>query len=235
MAETRVVRDTPTPVVSEPKKKSPVRTLILFAILLLVIGAYAHDYFIATPAAKKAHDDIQTLVDERNAQGVKDGKLVTSEDIQATVGKAPSKVDKQKDYTIEVYRFWGGMMPQRQYVSVLYTGEEPRRHHVHYLNSMPEEGDLPVDTLSNPTKSDGKTVSGPGAPGPAPRTEAEGGTTPPAEGSDAPGETEKAAPSTETTEPAGTPAEPAINGKTSDSSDAPAADATEPAKEANPE
>ena len=48
MAETRVTNPTtPSTTTAEPAKKSPVRTLILFCILLLVIAAYAHDYFVA--------------------------------------------------------------------------------------------------------------------------------------------------------------------------------------------
>ena len=171
MAETRVTQGAqPETVPAEPKKKSPVRTLILFAILLLVIGAYAHDYFVAAPAARAAHENIQKLVDERNAQGVKSASLVTSEDIQQAIGKQPSKVDDQKNYTVEVYRYWGGMLPQRQYISVLYLGEEkPRRHHVHYLNSMPFEEDYPSETeLPADSKGDAKsdgTNKGPGPDG----------------------------------------------------------------------
>ena len=178
MAETRVAPGAnPETVPAEPTKKSPVRTLILFAILLLVIGAYAHDYFVAAPAAREAHEKIQKLVDERNAQGVKGSELVTSDDIQAAINKKPSKVDKQKDHTVEVYRFWGGMLPQRQYISVLYLGEEPRRHHVHYLNSMPFEEDYPSETKipEGPAESTG-TDEGPMS----------GSSAAPGEGSDAP-------------------------------------------------
>lgn len=177
MAETRVAQSsTPDTVPAEPKKKSPLRTLILFGILLLVIGAYAHDYFIAAPAAAKADEEIHKLVGERNALGVKEGELVRSEDIQKLLGKQPSKVDEQKDYTVEVYRYWGGMLPQRQYISVLYLGDkEPRRYHVHYLNSMPEPDDLPSETkIPSPPATDDESgeEAGPGPEGVRSETEA---------------------------------------------------------------
>ena len=229
MAETRVAAgNDPAPVPAEPKKKSPVRTLILFGILLLVIGAYAHDYFIAAPAAQEAHDTIQKLVDDRNAQGVKAAKLVNSEDIQAAIGKAPSKVDKQKDYTIEVYRYWGGMMPQRQYISVLYLGdEEPRRHHVHYLNSMPHEDDypsetkIPEDSGEKGTKDDGP-VSGSSAP-PGVRSETEGPTSDeaPAPGDSKPQADDDKAPTTSDEGATESPAEPSTTDAPAESETAP--------------
>jgi hypothetical protein len=148
MAETNVATGAePTSTSTEPTKKSPVRTLILFGVLLLLIAAYAHDYFIAKPAAMAADQKIHEFVAARNAQGVKEGSLVNSADIQEALGKKPSKVTEEKDYAVEIYRYWGGMLPQRQYISVLYLGpKDKRRYHVHYLNTMPEPEDYPTDT-----------------------------------------------------------------------------------------
>lgn len=218
MAETRTTQQSaPGTTPAQPAPKSPVRTLILFGILLLVIAAYAHDYFIAAPAAVKADDDIHELVAKRNAQDVKVGELVKSKDIQELLGKQPSKVIEEKDHTIEVYRYWGGMLPQRQYISVLYVGPE-RRYDVHYRNTMPEEGDLPsgqaipepaVDDKSGDAKSDAPAPGDDAAPpeSEAPATEAPAApaeTEAPAapESSEAPAAAEPATETESATEPA---------------------------------
>jgi|GEM_PF-2120908 len=226
MAETRVATGAnPQTVPAEPKKKSPVRTLILFGILLLVIAAYAHDYFVAAPAAKAADEKIHALVAERNAQGVKEGTLVKSQDIRDLLGKEPSKVTEGKGYTEEVYRYWGGMLPQRQYISVLYFGpDDNRRYHVHYLNTMPEKDDYPSD-VKIPEAPAGKSdegdaeVSGSSSPaGVRSETEAPASDEANPPGTDAPAESEPAAPATE-----------------SPASESPATDSTGEKSEAAPE
>lgn len=197
MAETRPAQGNsaePTTTSAPPQKASSTRMLILLGILAIVVGAYAHDYFVATPAAKKADEDLRQLVDERNAMGVKEGKLVVSQDVQDLLGKTPSKVIERPDSTVEVYRYWGGMLPQRQYISVLFVGKD-RHYHVHHLNMMPDEEDFPSGPEAPPAKSEGDSSE--------PASEAPG-----AEGDKAPeSATEGDAPASESEPAESTPAE----------------------------
>jgi len=124
--------------------------MVLLGLLVVLIGWYSYDYFVAKPSTMAADTAIQKLADERNKQGIKaedgtklgDGRVVSA-DIQKLLGRAPSSTKQEKEYTVETY--WWYSMPHRNYLSVLYVGNEPRRYNAHYLNSLPPTEDLPGD------------------------------------------------------------------------------------------
>ena len=145
--------DAELPQRTRPKEGSPVRLLVLLGVLALVVGAYGYDYLVLRPDTLKADKDIQNLVDERNKKGVKDADLVRSKDIQAVVGFKPTYTEDKKDHTIEYYCWWGKtpfLSKRRNYISVVYVGDEPRRFSTHHLNSKPEEENLPLDSSKPP-------------------------------------------------------------------------------------
>ena len=121
MAETRPAQGNsaePTTTSAPPQKASSTRMLILLGILAIVVGAYAHDYFVATPAAKKADEDLRQLVDERNAMGVKEGKLVVSQDVQDLLGYYIFTLEQnnQADEVKHLYRLLAN--PEEHFVKI---------------------------------------------------------------------------------------------------------------------
>lgn len=140
----------PTATAAAPAKKgSPIRLLILLVLLALAVGALGYDYLVARPAVDKAYKDIQALADQRNQAGVGKADLVRSKDIQELLGGKPTIVrDYPKEgYTLEWYCWWGPvpfLNTYRQYIVVVYVGDEPRRYSTHHQNEMPTEENLPL-------------------------------------------------------------------------------------------
>ena len=152
---------------------SSLRLYVLLGLLAVVVGAYGYDYFVAKPGCEAADKKIQEFVDARNKLGVKDGALVTSDDIQKELGMQPTYVDRHDDkqYTVEYYCWWGKMpmlSKRRHFISVVYVGpKEPRRVSSHHREEPPPEA-LPVDATTigktgTPAGSDAASESSPGA------------------------------------------------------------------------
>ena len=140
------------PATAPAKKGSPIRLLILLVLLALAVGALGYDYLVARPAVDKAYKDIQALVDQRNQSGVGKADLVRSKDIQELLGGKPTIVkDYPKEgYTLEWYCWWGPvpfLNTYRQYIVVVYVGDEPRRFSTHHQNEMPTDENLPLAVL----------------------------------------------------------------------------------------
>ena len=143
---------------------SSTRMMALLALLGIMVGWYAYDFFVAKPQTLAAEKAIQDLADERNKQGIKaengeslgDGR-VTSADIQKAIGRAPYSTKVEKNYTVETY--WWYSMPHRNYITVLYVGNDPRRYNTHYRDSQPHPDDLPTDIELTPAKGgDGEAL-----------------------------------------------------------------------------
>jgi hypothetical protein len=145
MADTSSPQTAPA---SSPPKNSggATRLLILLGILVLAVGAYAYDHFVGAPNSEKAYDDIQNMVNQKNEQGIKDGGLVRTEDVQKVVGFGPTFVEQKPDYRVEWYCWWGQipvLNTWKRYITVVYVGPEPRRYNTHYKNQRPPAEDLP--------------------------------------------------------------------------------------------
>ena len=145
----------------QPASGSALRLLILLGVLLLVVGALAYDYLVLKPSWQKGYDDIQALVDQRNKQGVKQGTLVTSADVQKVLGFAPTWTfeNDKEGYTIEHYCYWGKvplLSRRRRFIAVVYTGNKPRHFSSHYQEEPPAEA-LPI--TQPPAAADSGTVT----------------------------------------------------------------------------
>jgi hypothetical protein len=182
MSTNKIALPPPTPAPSSsapppaPAKTSPVRLIVLLGILAVAIGALAYDYKVAGPACEAAEKQIETFVDERNKKGVKEGSLVTAEDIRKEINKQPTKVennDKYK-YTVEYYSWWGVpvLNLRRHYIAVVYTGDEPRHFSSYHRNSPPPSEALPIpeeqgkeggQPLPSPESSSGEPAAAEGA------------------------------------------------------------------------
>ncbi|MCI0359027.1 MAG: hypothetical protein L0211_11160 [Planctomycetaceae bacterium] len=149
---------------------SVVRLLVLLGILLLAVGAWYYDYSFAGPGSEQKYEAIQKMVDEKNAKGVKDGGVVTSDDVKAVVGFAPTYVQEEKDHTIEWYCWWGkipGLSTWKRYITVVYVGQ-PRHFNTHHKNERPPQESLP--NYVAPSTGEDATAAAeklPGVKGPA--------------------------------------------------------------------
>jgi hypothetical protein len=162
-----------------PSSASPIRLLVLVGLLSIVIGAWAYDYWVAGPGSEATYQKIQVMVDEMNAKGVRDGGVVRSEDVQKTVGFAPTWVEKKPDYVVEWYCWWGKipvLSTWKRYITVVYVGEPPH-FNTHHQNEPPPAEALPgyLDSLPMPKVTPeqashigGMAPGGGGGPGMAP-------------------------------------------------------------------
>jgi len=132
-----------------PPQTSPVRLVILLALLALVIGAYAYDFMVAKPGVEAAEKKIDAFVESRNRLGVKDAALVTAADIQKEIGMKPTWVEKhpEDNYEIEYYCWWGPvpmLNMRRHFISIVYVGGEPRHFSSQHRNEKPPREALPI-------------------------------------------------------------------------------------------
>lgn len=149
-----------------PRGVSPLRLMILLSILAVVGGALLYDWVIAPPRVKAANEKLLSQVVQYNESGVRPnakngdpktagvGKIagmLYSEDIQAILGMAPSKIEATEFYTIEHYRWWGYIPRKSNFITVLYIGDPQKRHYsTHYANMMPEDNVLPGKVQPGP-------------------------------------------------------------------------------------
>lgn len=152
-------------------KGSPIRLMILLAVLIAGGAALIYDWGIAPPQVKAANDKLHDTVLKHNELGLlgaekkaadqaaagiasigEPGGLIYSEDIQKILGMAPSKIEKAELYTIEYYRWWGWIPRNRNYITVLYVGDNPDKRHysTHYANMLPEDTSLPGKLKGGP-------------------------------------------------------------------------------------
>ena len=146
------------PVEPASGKKSHLRLIGLFAILILVIGGMVYDRQYAEPAVKAANENLLTYVDEFNAKGIPPlqedggsrttsprGALLAPSDIQKHLGMSPlrTKVDGKNFYIIEVYSWWGWLPVNKRYITVVYHDDKDPRYYTHYVDSWPTADELP--------------------------------------------------------------------------------------------
>jgi hypothetical protein len=153
------------------RKGSPVRLIILLSILIVIGGALVYDWGIAPPQVKAANDKLHDTVLKHNELGVigakkkaadqaaagivsigEPGGLIYSKDVQKILGMKPSRTETTERYTIEYYRWWGWIPRNRNYITVLYVGDNPDKRHysTHYANMLPEDAALPGKLKEGP-------------------------------------------------------------------------------------
>jgi hypothetical protein len=161
---------------------SPVRLLVLLGILVVALGALAYDHFVAKPGVEEAYNKIERLIVQQNESSAVDSMRLTSAAIQKEIGKAPTKVIKEDDYTVEYYCWWGPvpfLNTYRQYITVVFVGDDPRRLNSHHMNEYPPAELLSPAFWEIPAGED-PPLDGP-SPMPGPMT---GGMPPGGEGAD---------------------------------------------------
>jgi len=137
-------------------KASPVRLVVLLAILAILVGALGFDWFVAKPGVEAADRTLKSAAEKNNSVGFTKNvsaaerdkqladSLLDSADVQRILNKSPAKTVKGDGYMIEVYRWWGYVPLSRHYMSVVYLGNEANfRYSTHYVNSPAPAESLP--------------------------------------------------------------------------------------------
>jgi hypothetical protein len=139
----------PRPNSGSPTSGSPVRLIVLIGLLLLAVGGLAYDFFVAGPQSEKAYEEILKMYDTKNEKSISDGGIVKSDDVKQIVGFAPTYTQREKDYTVEWYCWWGKipvLTTWKRYITVVYG---PSGTFVsHHKNEPPAAESLGVYTVS---------------------------------------------------------------------------------------
>ena len=132
-----------------PASGSPVRLIVLIGVLLLAVGGLAYDFFVAGPQSEKAYEEILKMYDAKNEKSISDGGIVKSDDVKQIVGFAPTYTQREKDYTVEWYCWWGKipvLTTWKRYITVVYG---PSGTFVsHHKNEPPAAESLGVYAVS---------------------------------------------------------------------------------------
>jgi hypothetical protein len=147
--KTDVAPVTSTTPAAPPPQGSSARLLVLLGLLAIVIGAYAYDYFVARPGVEAVDKRIQDFVDTRNKMDVRQGSVVTPDDLHKELKMQPTFVQKHDDHNYKVeYYCWWGQVPylntRRHFISVVYYGNNPGRFSSHHREHPPAEA-LPIN------------------------------------------------------------------------------------------
>jgi hypothetical protein len=108
---------------SGPKSGSPVRLIVLIGVLLLAVGGLAYDFYVAGPNSERAYEEIEKMSQAKNEMSISAGGIVKSDDVIKVVGFSPTYTQKEKDYTIEWYCWWGKipvLTTWKRYITVVY-------------------------------------------------------------------------------------------------------------------
>jgi hypothetical protein len=137
-------------------KASPVRLVVLLAILAILVGALGFDMFVAKPGVEAADRTLKREAEKNNSIGFeKDlsveerqkrmaNSLLDRDDVRRILSKSPATTIKGAGYEIEVYRWWGYLPLKRHYMSVVYLGSGSNlRYSTHYVNSEAPAESLP--------------------------------------------------------------------------------------------
>ena len=164
-------------------KASPMRLVILLAILAVLAGALGFDYFLANRGATAAKEKLEDEVVKLNAMGfdpnltpeqkesLRDQRIVNPQKVHEILQRSPTYTETHgqntpepdDDHVIEYYCWWGPipLLNKRHYLSVVYFGKEPNlRYNTHYQNTNPPAESLPG------FQNVGETLSPPGGPSP---------------------------------------------------------------------
>ena len=127
------------------------RRYILFALLLVMLGALWYDRKVARPSVESAYDRIERLNEGINAE--KSRKQLTSKEVQTALNTMPDRVFAENGYQVEVYSWFAGLpFKTRDYYAV-YSSAPPNRFLKHYKFELPKDELSGDAALSSPPKT----------------------------------------------------------------------------------
>ena len=129
---------------SRPAKSGSFRQIVLILILLLMIGGLLYDRKVARPGSQQGYNTALVLV-KKNADASADSEPVTNEAVHAALGKQPSKLVEEKDYTIETFSWRRGLLVLSYDLHIVYAPDDNGRLVIDsaHLNKLPEASQLP--------------------------------------------------------------------------------------------
>jgi hypothetical protein len=195
---------------AEPKRRSPIRLLVLLGLLAIVLGAFLFDLFYMYDAVNAATVRLQAAADEMSARPRKDGnnQFLTKEGAAQAIGFQPTRSRVEGGQLIEQYRWWGALPLERRYIEAIYQDADGQRYD-HYTISNPDIYGNDVDPEAVKLNSD-SPASDPATPQPETSSAGEGKT---------PGDV-KTTPAGEDPVPSAYPSTPNVNDSSPDESDA---------------
>ncbi len=141
-------------------KGSPLRLMILLALLAALLGGGYYELYVARPGVDNADKKLLAFAESHIAKSIKsrdpkntkqaadalDAKeaQLDGTDVREVFSMSPTRTEEKDDYTVEYYCWWGHLLPYKHYISVLYLGPKDQRHYyAHYVNQPPPADSLP--------------------------------------------------------------------------------------------
>ena len=115
--------------------------IVLFAILGLALIALGYDMLLARPRNQEEFDKVQKLVDIKNTNPA--SKPITNKEVREAVGREPSRVEKNENYTLEFYSWPRGLPTKEYFICVVYSPNDKMLLHEVRQNEIPEQNMLP--------------------------------------------------------------------------------------------
>jgi hypothetical protein len=127
-----------------PVKRGSRRQTILIVVLLLMGGGLTYDRKVARPGSQQGYDTALELVN-KNVETSADSEPVTNEAVHTALGKQPSKLVEEEDYTIETFSWRRGLLVLSYDVHIVYAPDDNGRLIIDsaHLNKLPEASQLP--------------------------------------------------------------------------------------------
>jgi len=181
--------DSPQPATrpAEPKPSSPVRLIVLLAILGIVLAGFLVDTFMMYDQVKAASKRLEAAANEVAGQSFDKSKpaWLSHEEVAKAIGFQPTNSNVEDGRLVEHYRWWGSIPLQRRFIMVMYDDVEGQRYSGYEISNRnifgqdeddlakevepppeqpqpeggeaPPQGSMPMPMPGNPAGSDGKT------------------------------------------------------------------------------
>ena len=175
---------------AEPKKGTPIRLIVLLAILAVVLTGFLVDLFWMYDQVKAASERLQKAADEIAERPREDGKpqFLSREEVAQAIGFQPTRSEVGEDgKLVEHYRWWGPLPLERRYIVAFYNDKEGKYYNTYRISNRNILGQDEEESTQEqkqaesaqpaPTPVPGTGVMPPsgvtGPPGPAPAPESE--------------------------------------------------------------
>ncbi|MEO1615883.1 MAG: hypothetical protein AAFV88_08555 [Planctomycetota bacterium] len=113
--------DAPTPTPSP--SGSPIRKVVLYLALLLMLAALGYDYKVARPAVDEAFEKVSNASLKANADA---DDFLSKQEISELIGKKASDEFPDGERLVEVYQWMGGLILKSHKLFIVYqkTGDD---------------------------------------------------------------------------------------------------------------
>jgi hypothetical protein len=175
--------DAPQPAAThpaEPKKASPIRLIVLLAILAVVLTGFLVDMFVMYDSVKAASLRLQAAADEIAKRPREDGKsnYLAREGVAEAIGFRPTSSNLDENgRLVEYYRWWGSLPLQRRFIMVVYEDADGERYSGYEISNRNIYGQDEDDEALQVEQQPASTDATPPTPMPVPPTAGPPGTT----------------------------------------------------------